>query len=290
MGKFDLQKVVETSQKLYHKNDAKGIRTGTGESLRSMADGNFLIMPKWWQEATNTKGLPFGGYVMIAGDTDSGKTSGAIAAMRAAQEQGIAIIYVETENKTTKKDMEEWGVDLSQMMVVKTSIVEEAFDELFRLWAAFEAKYPSDRLLVVFDSIGNIISKHDLESEQMTTNQKPGGKGKSNRVGINKLIGKCAGGKVTGFIVNYTYDNIGSPGKTNAGGKALNLFSSLTYQTSRKGWIEATVKGQKVRKGARVQWKLFKNHIDKSNPGPKVVELDITAEGIVVHGCSDDAD
>ncbi len=58
----------------------------------------------------------------------------------------------------------------------------------------------------------------------------------------------------------------------------------MTYQTTRKGWLEKTVKGQKIRTGAAVQWKLFKNHIDKANPGPKVVELHITAAGIEVAG------
>jgi hypothetical protein len=58
----------------------------------------------------------------------------------------------------------------------------------------------------------------------------------------------------------------------------------LTYQTSRKSWLEKTVKGEKVRYGAKVQWKLFKNHIDKTNPGPKVIELDITKEGIELTG------
>ena len=90
------------------------------------------------------------------------------------------------------------------------------------------------------------------------------------------------------LVINYTYDNIGSPGKTNAGGKAVNFFSSLTYQTSRKQWLEKTVKGEKVRTGARVQWRLFKNHIDKSNPGPKNVEFDITSEGFKIVGSNDE--
>lgn len=282
MSKFDLKSIVEETQKLYNKTPNKLGSIGVGDNLRSMADGSFLIMPKWWQQATNTKGLPFGGYVMIAGDSDSGKTSAAIAAMKAAQEQNVAILYVETEGKTTTKDLVNWGVDPSQVMLVKASIAEEAFDKLFKLWDNFLSKYPNDRLLVVFDSIGNIISRHDMELDMMTTNQKPGGKGKTNRAGINKLIAKSTLGNVSTLIINYTYDNIGSPGKTNAGGKSLNLFSSMTYQTSRKGWIEKTVKGEKTRIGAKVQWKLFKNHIDKANPGPKVVELDITAKGIEV--------
>jgi RecA/RadA recombinase len=285
--KFNLNKIVGDVQKFYNKTPNKLSQIGVGDSLKSMTDGEFLTMPKWYQEATNTKGLPFGALVMIAGDSDSGKTSCAIAAMKAAQEQGVAILYVETEGKTTTQDLVNWGVDPTQIMLVKSSIAEEAFDMLFKLWDGFSNEYPKEKILVIFDSIGNVVSKHDMDMDMTTTNQKPGGKGKTNRMGINSLIARSRKGTTATLIVNYTYDNMGSPGKTNAGGKALNLFSSLTYQTSRKGWLEKTVKGNKIRIGAKVQWRLFKNHVDKSNPGPKVVELDITKDGIVLAGASD---
>lgn len=288
MSKFDISAIVKDVQKLYNKDPDKLSRISVGDNLRSMADGDFLTMPEWYQKATNTKGLPFGGMVMIAGDSDSGKTSCAIAAMKAAQEQGVAVLYVETEGKTTTQDLLNWGVDASQVMLVKSSIAEEAFDMLFKTWDAFAKAYPEAKLLVIFDSIGNVVSKHDLEMDMTVTNQKPGGKGKTNRQGMNSLIVRSRKGNAATLVINYTYDNIGSPGKTNAGGKSLNLFSSLTYQTSRKGWLEKTVKGQKVRIGAKVQWKLFKNHIDKQNPGPKVVELDITKDGVTLAGVGDE--
>jgi hypothetical protein len=86
------------------------------------------------------------------------------------------------------------------------------------------------------------------------------------------------------LIINYTYDNIGSPGKTNAGGKAVNFFSSLTFQTSRKAWYEQTAAGKKIRAGADVTWKLFKNHLDKAGKSQKEFTLRITSEGIKVLG------
>jgi hypothetical protein len=208
--------------------------------------------------------------------------------MKAAQEQGAAVIYVETEGKTTTQDLINWGVDPSQIMLVKSSVAEEAFDSLFKLWDGFAKKYPDAKLLVIFDSIGNVVSKHDLEMDMTTTNQKPGGKGKTNRQGINSLIARSRKGNAATLVINYTYANIGSPGKTNAGGKALNLFSSLTFQTSRKGWVEKTTKGVKTRVGALVQWNLYKNHIDKANPGPKNVTLKITSEGIEVVNADND--
>lgn len=280
--KFDLTKVIEETQKLYNKSPNSLGSVGVGDNLRSLDDSNFLALPDWWKKITNAKGIPFGGYVMIAGDSDSGKTSIAITAMKAAQEQGVAILYVETENKTTTQDLINWGVDPSQIMIVKATLAEEAFTKMFKLWDNFFKMYPDDKILVVFDSIGNTVSRHDMELDMMTANSKPGGKGKTNRAGVEAMIARMAKGNVAGLIINYTYDNIGSPGKTNAGGKALNFFSSLTYQTTRKQWLEKTVKGQKVRIGAKVQWKLFKNHINKSNPGPKIIEFDITSEGMTL--------
>ncbi len=287
MSKIDISKIVADVQKLYQK-DKKANNIGFGDKLRGTADSDFVIMPGWWQKGTNTKGLPFGKMVMIAGDSDSGKTSCAIEAMKAAQNQNVQVLYVETEGKTTAQDMLNWGVDPNQVMLVQSSIAEEAFELMFKLWDAFFKEYPKAKLLVVFDSIGNVVSKRDSEMDLTTSNQKPGGKGQINRLGINKLIAKRDEGDAAVLIINYTYDNIGSPGKTNAGGKSVNFFSCLTYQTSRKQWLEKTVKGEKVRIGAKVQWRLFKNHLDKSNPGPKNIELDITSEGVKLAGFSEE--
>jgi len=290
MSKYNLNKVLEDTRKLYKTTPSTLANVGLGSSLHKNEDGEFIIMPEWWQKGTNTKGLPFGRLVMIAGDSDSGKTSAAIEAMKAAQAQGVAVLYVEAEGKTTEADLKSWGVDTDQIMLVQESIAEKAFEAMFALWEVFFDNYPKGKLLVIFDSIGNVLSMHDRNLDLTDGNQKPGGRGKTNRLAINKMITKTKldGNQVAIFLTNYTYSNIGSPGNTNAGGKAVNFFSSLTYQTSRKGWLEKTVKGEKVRVGAKVCWKLYKNHIDKSNPGPKVVEFDITKDGITLSGSSND--
>jgi len=284
MSKYNLDKVISDAQKLYNKTPSKLSNVGLGSKLRGLSDSDFLIMPEWWQKGTNTKGLPFGKIVMIAGDSDSGKTSCAISAMKAAQQQDVAVLYVETEGKTTTQDLLSWGVDADQVMLVQESIAERAFEAMFALWDSFFKDYPKGKLLVIFDSLGNVVSQRDSEIDLTTANQKPGGKGQINRLGLNKLVAKRDENDVAVLMVNYTYANIGSPGVTNAGGKAVNFFSCLTYQTSRKGWLEKTEKGQKIRIGAKVQWKLFKNHLDKANPGPKVIELDITKDGIFLSG------
>jgi recombination protein RecA len=263
---------MNKSDKLVRKNKPKIF---LGSEMPDAEDLEYIEMPKWWQEPTQTKGLPFRKIVMIAGDSDSGKTSFSIAAIKAAQEQGVTVLYVETEGKTTKKDFTNWGVDPKKLFILQESVVEEIYDTVLD-WID---EHSSKKLLVVFDSIGNVISKHDAERSMADSGTKPGGKGKSNREGLDKLIAKRTQADVALLVINYTYDNIGSPGKTNAGGKAVNFFSSLTYQTTRKGWVETIVKGEKVRKGALVSWKLFKNHINRNNPGKKEITFKITADG-----------
>lgn len=246
------------------------------DELSDTQDLEYIEMPEWWQKATNTKGIPFRKVVMIAGDSDSGKTSCSIAAIKAAQEQGVTALYVETEGKTTKKDFLDWGVDPKKLYMLQESIAENIYDDA----VSWIRDNDSKRCLIVIDSIGNVLSQRDMERNLADSDSRPGGKGKTNREGLNKLIALRTTCDLALLIINYTYDNIGSPGKTNAGGKAVNFFSSLTYQTSRKSWIERQEKGKKIRVGAKVVWKLFKNHIDRANPGPKVAELDITSEGI----------
>ncbi len=280
------KETVDKMNKLYNKTPSK---ISLAEEMPDASELKYIEMPRWWQESTNTKGLPFRKIVMIAGDSDSGKTSCSIAAIKAAQEQGVTVLYVETEGKTTKKDFTDWGVDPKKLYIMQESVAENIYDEVCAFAEDKIESNPEGKLLIVIDSVGNVISKHDASRSLADSSQRPGGKGKTNREGLNKLIALRTQYDIALLIINYTYDNIGSPGKTNAGGKAVNFFSSLTYQTSRKSWIEATIKGVKVRKGAKVQWKLFKNHIDRPNPGPKVVEFDITSDGFK-YSASSDAD
>jgi len=262
------------------KDPKKAAKVGTGNNLRQLGPDDFIKMPDWWQESTGTYGMPYGRMVLIAGNADSGKTAIAIQAIKAAQEQGCGIIYAETENKTSEIDFINWGVEPSQIMVVQSSIAEELFEYIFQMWEYFKNKYPDAPLLVVVDSIGNMLSSRDADIDLTEQASQPGGKGKINRLGLSKMLSKMHEDNAAVLLISYTYDNMGSPGKTNAGGNALNFFSSLTYQTSRKSWLEKTVQGEKQRVGAEVVYKLYKNHLNRDNPGKKEIIFRITSGNI----------
>ena len=274
-----MNSIVDNLRKKFN-DPKKANKIGTGNNLLQLGPEDFIKMPDWWQQSTGTYGMPFGRMVLLAGNSDSGKTAIAIQSIKAALDQGCGVIYAETENKTNEQDFIRWGVDPTQIMVIQSSIAEELYEYMFSMWEAFRAEYPDSPLFVVIDSLGNMLSLRDSDIDLTEQSSQPGGKGKINRLGLNKMLSKMHEDNAAVLLISYTYDNMGSPGKTNAGGNALNFFSSLTYQTARKGWVEKTVKGEKQRIGADVTLKLFKNHINRENPGDKVINLRITNGGI----------
>lgn len=276
---YDVSDIVKTVKKAF-KNEKISSKVGLGTELRQLGPGDFIQLGPWWTEPTGTYGIPFGRITCLAGNADSGKTSVAIQTMKAALAQNCGVIYAETENKTTEKDMIAWGVDPSQIIIVSSTIAEEMYELVSSAWDTFKEKYPDAPLLVVIDSIGNLISMRDEDIDMLEQNSMPGGKGKANRLGLSRIVSKMNRDNAAVLLVSYVYDNMGSPGKKTAGGEAMHLYSVLMYQTSRKGWMEKTVQGVKQRIGAEVKFTLQKNHLNKEAPGLKEIFFRITKDGI----------
>ena len=263
------------------KKKASMISTGA-EMTTPTKPEDFVVMPEWFAQMSGSLGLPFGYVVMIAGNTDSGKTSFTIEAMKSAQEQDVNVILVDTEKKTTSKRLTDWGVNPNHIARVQPEYLEEAYDGIDK-WIDYIKDADADaKILVIFDSVGNTPSVKEVERDVDETLQL-GVAAKSNKRGMRRLVPRLKRDNIAMLLINQTYDNIASPGKTNAGGKAMDFFSCLTYQTSRKGWLEKTVKGEKKRIGAKVRWSLYKNHLlsGENDVGlGKVSDIDITSEGM----------
>ena len=279
---IDFKQAAEEIRATYKdKKKASMISTGA-EMTTPTKPEDFVVMPEWFARMSGTLGLPFGYVVMIAGNTDSGKTSFTIEAMKSAQRQNVNVILVDTEKKTTSRRLEQWGVNPEQIARVQPEYLEEAYDGIDK-WIDYIKNADEDaRILVVFDSVGNTPAFKETENSVDDTLQL-GLAAKSNKRGMRRLVPRLKRDNIAMLLINQTYDNIASPGKSNAGGKAMDFFSCLTYQTSRKGWLEKTVKGEKKRYGARVRWSLYKNHLIETNQETsKVTDIDITADGMKI--------
>lgn len=291
MSKYDFSKTIKRVQDSY-KNDKKmAQQIGLGQALETISTdpNDYVVLDSWYKEKFGVMGLKFGHMVQWAGKSDSGKTSFSLYAMKKAQEQGCAIIYVETEGKTGPEDLISAGIDPDGVICIYSSITEEAFELMLKAVDSVLSDYPDAKILTVFDSFGNTTSVRDSALEMTQKSAMVGGAAKTNRLGLSALRAKMSKDPIAALIVNRTYDNLNSPGKSNAGGDAINFFSMLTIQSARKGWYERTVDKVKVKAGAVVIWNVYKNHYAKALKGedgksillPKSVELRITGEGIV---------
>lgn len=291
MGKFDFNKTIKRVQDTYKKDPKMQDAIGLGNALESISNDpeDYIILPEWYKAQYGVMGLKFGHIVQWAGKSDSGKTSFSKEAMIAAQKQGRGIIYVETEGKTGPEDLAAAGIDPDGVICVHSPITEIAFELGLKAWDSFFVDYPKEKLLFVYDSYGNTVSQKDSAMSLTQNVQQVGGHAKTNKAGISIMIAKMTTDPVAVLIVNRTISNIGSPGQTNAGGDALNFFSMLTVQATRRGWYEKTVDGIKVRAGAFVNWTTYKNHYAKALKGPdgesslllpKMITMKISDDGL----------
>jgi hypothetical protein len=289
MSKFDFSKTISKIQNSL-KDERRAGQIGLGDNLESVSQdpGDYVVLDDWFREAFGIMGLRFGHWYQWAGEPDSGKTTMSLYAIRKAQEQGYMVVYVETEGKTSEEDLVAAGINPKGVITIRSKIVEEAFDAGNLAIDGLFMDYPDAKLLFVFDSYGNTISMRDSDLKLTEKSGMVGGPAKTNRMGIGSIAAKQINHPIACLIVNYTYDNMGSPGKTNAGGKALNFHCMLTIQSSRKAWYERTIGGEKVRAGADVLWKVYKNHYAKALKDadgnqillPKEVTLRISDAGI----------
>lgn len=260
---FDFSELAdEMRESIAKKDPSKADMFGTGDALVQISNdpSDYVVLPDWFKETYGIMGIPFGNFIQIAGEPDSGKTSFSLLAIRHAQQQGHAVIYAETEGKTGEQQLVSAGIDPKGILAVRTNITENLYDGIRESIDKISNKYPDAKILLVIDSFGNTTSMRDSEMVLSENKEKPGGHAKTNRTGLGMIRAKQNQHKIGVLVVNYTYDNIGSVGKTNAGGKALNFYSMLTIQSSRKAWYEKTINKQKVRAGADVMWRTYKNH------------------------------
>lgn len=292
MSKFDFSKTIDKVKASMGKDQRRANQFGLGTSLESISldPADYVVLPPFFKQHFGVPGIKFGHFIQIAGEPDSGKTTLSLLAIKCAQEQGHAVIYVETEGKTGPEDLAAAGIDPNGVFVIHTKVTEEVYDGANKAIDAILADYPDAKILLIIDSYGNTVSMRDSELDLTQKVGMVGGVAKTNRMGIGAIAAKQITDPIAVLVVNYTYDNIGSVGKTNAGGKALDFHCMLTIQSQRAGWYEKTISGQKVRAGAFVKWRVYKNHYAKSLKNedgtpillPKECNLKISSDGIEV--------
>lgn len=287
---IDLDKVVKDVQGTFGKDKSLANKISRGDSIsKPTEDAHFVCWKDSpWEMLTGIKGCPFGRVVQVAGRPDSGKSSMASKFMTNAQEQGVTVILWDSENKFSVKRFDDhFGGNSSDLLIVPSRMILEGGDIVERYVHAIKEQNPTEKIFIVWDSVGGTQAKNEeegslMESKQMAAHSKENGQVLRAFIRLmEKYKNKETGEETIGvFLVNQVYANIGAPGQKESGGQKVEFFSSIILQLTRKGDITKTRNKLKRKTGIITRAKVKKNHMFDGEDSIAELDLAVTAGGI----------
>lgn len=290
--KFDINALVEKAKGRFDKKKSPlTTRMKTGDKITlSTNPSDYITSPeidKFWKPLTGLLGFAYGRIFQIAGKPDSGKSTAAMLAMKAAQQQGALVILWDAEGKfDSVRYKERIGGDPSQIAVAPSRNILEGVQQVVAYVKAAMEMDPDTKIFIVWDSVGaSINSAEDEENDDYS--KQPGVTAKEVSWAIrrfNQLIeknrDKDGNYTIAVLCINQVYANIGSVGFKQKGGAELEYLSSLILEMSRKATLIRTKNKQKVKYGITTVARVKKNHLFGGDDCIAELDLCVSASGI----------
>jgi len=286
--KFDVKSIAEEVQKLYKKDEKSQSMITTGDTIRqdyTEADG--VPVPKGHplQELVGLPCVPYNKIVQISGPPDSGKSTSSGQLMASAQKSGHLVILWDSEDKFDAKRFDsKFGGSSEEILLVKTNEILQGGEKVRKLVVAAKDKYPTAKIMIVWDSVGGSqargAAERELDSER---HGQPGQDAKENGSVMKMLVGLINKypDSISVVLINQVYAKIGfmQVGDAESGGKKVEFHSSLIIRLKRIKTLTRTVKGRKVKYGILTRGTVAKNHLSQSETSLHQLDFEITAAG-----------
>jgi RecA/RadA recombinase len=254
----------------------------------------FVVLDECLQEVVGMPGFALGHISQIFGPSDSGKTSLLFHAAAKAQEQGLLVCLIITEGKIDLDRARSMGFDPDTAIVNQNcEFLEDVFKFIDKITAdVASGEIPQD-VLILFDSVGNTLSRDEVEIQADGTWEKKATMMKAAKVisenmrTISKKINdtrKISYPHSVGLVViNQAYTQPpqfpgGMPSLVPYGGNAIWYRSSLVLRTKRTKKLSATKSGIDYGFGIVSKITVDKNHISNTTNSGEFV---ITADAII---------
>lgn len=226
-------------------NGIKGISTGFNDPKTWLSTGSYVL--NYLISSDFFKGVPLEGKLtQFAGDSGAGKSyisSGNI--VRSAQEQGIFVVLVDTENALDEDWLHRLGVDTSPEMLIKASV--SMIDDVAKIMSDFITGYKADfadlpqadrpKVLFVIDSLGMLLTPTDKKQfEDADMKGDMGRKAKQTTALCRNIVSTIASENIGVIVTNHTYKSADmfSPGAVIAGGAGLEYASSIVVNMEKR--------------------------------------------------------
>lgn len=167
------------------------------------------------------------GLTIFAADSKHFKTNFCLKMVSAylqKYEDGICIL-LDSEFGITKEYLISMGVDPSRVIHVPVMNIEEA---KFALVEILEELTPDDKVIVMFDSIGNLASKKEVEDAKDKKSVTDMTRAKALKGFFRIVTPYLAKNKIPMLVINHTYEEQGMFPKTIMGGGKGAMLSANT--------------------------------------------------------------
>ena len=248
----------------------EGLSIGFNDPTDWVSTGNYAL--NYLISGDFNKGIPLGKVTVFAGESGAGKSficSGNL--VRHAQEQGIFVVLIDTENALDEAWLHALGVSTDEDKLLKLNMA--MIDDVAKTISEFMKSYktmPEDdkpKVLFVLDSLGMLLTPTDVN--QFEAGDMKGDMGRKPKA-LTALVRNCVnmfGSHNVGLVAtNHTYasQDMFDPDDKISGGQGF-IYASSIVVAMRKLKLKEDEDGNKVSevKGIRAACKIMKTRYAK---------------------------
>lgn len=254
-----------------------GLSIGFNDPTDWISTGNYAL--NYLISGDFNKGIPLGKVTVFAGESGAGKSyicSGNI--VRHAQEQGIFVVLVDTENALDETWLHALGVDTREDRLLKLSMA--MVDDVAKTISTFMSEYKAlpdgerPKVLFVIDSVGMLLTPTDVN--QFEAGDMKGDLGRKAK-SLTSLVRNCVnmfGSYNVGMVcTNHTYasQDMFDPDDKISGGQGF-IYASSIVVAMKKLKLKEDEDGNKVTEvmGIRSACKVMKTRYAKPFEGVQI--------------------
>ena len=260
---FDLSKFRKTLTK-----SIDGLGVGFNDPTDWVSTGNYAL--NYLISSDFHKGIPLGKVTVFAGESGAGKSyicSG--NAIKNAQEQGIYVVLIDSENALDEAWLQALGVDTSEEKLLKLNMamIDDVAKTISEFMKEYKAMDEKPKVLFVIDSLGMLLTPTDIN--QFEAGDLKGDMGRKPKA-LTALVRNCVnmfGSYNVGLLAtnhSYASQDMFDPDDKISGGQGF-IYASSIVVAMKKLKLKEDEDGNKISevKGIRAACKIMKTRYAK---------------------------
>jgi len=255
----------------------QGMSSGFNDPTDWVSTGSYAL--NYLISGDFNKGVPLGKVTVFAGESGAGKSYFAAGnIVRHAQEQGIYVVLIDSENALDQAWLEALGVDCdeSKLLKLSMSMIDDVAKTISTFMADYKAMDEDDRpkVLFVIDSLGMLLTPTDVDQfNKGDMKGDMGRKPKALTALVRNTVNMIGAHNVGLVCTNHTYasQDMFDPDDKISGGQGF-IYASSIVVAMKKLKLKEDADGNKISEvmGIRAGCKVMKTRYAKPFEGVQV--------------------